>query len=113
MKQIRSAARVVRQLQETEAAMDQAILRGNALVTAMIEARIEGRLAAEVGQDALDNIVTGLKAMTEARGAIARGHGDLAKVADGLAIEWRMDGPLEQKIKPAFFQAKATEQDVA
>jgi len=111
MKQIRSAARVVRQLQETEAAVDQAILRGNALVTAMIEARLEGRLAAEVGQDAFDNIVNGIRAMTEARGAIVRGHGNLAKVADDLAIEWRLDGPLEQKIKPTFIQAQ--EEDAA
>jgi hypothetical protein len=112
MRQIRSAARIARQLRETEAAMDQAILRANALVTAMIEARIEGRLAAEVGQEALDNIVRGLRAMSEARGAIARGHGDLAKVADDLAIEWRMDGPLEEKIKemPSFH---AQEQNAA
>lgn len=104
MRQIKSAARIARQLRETEAAMDQAILRANALVTAMIEARIEGRLAAEVGQGALDNVVHGIKAMSEARGAIARGHGDLAKVADDLAIEWRMDGPLEEKVKelPSF-----------
>ncbi len=112
MRKIRSAARIARQLQETEAAMDQSILRANALVTAMIEARIEGKLAAEVGQDALDNIVRGLKAMTEARGAIARGHSDLAKVADGLAIEWRLDGPLEEKLIP-FFSAEPPKQDAA
>jgi len=112
MRKIKSAARIARQLQETEAAMDQSILRANALVTAMIEARIEGKLAAEVGQDALDNIVSGLKAMTEARGAIARGHGDLAKVADGLAIEWRLDGPLEEKLIPRF-SAEPSKQDAA
>lgn len=112
MRKIKSAARIARQLQETEAAMDQSILRANALVTAMIEARIEGRLAAEVGQGALDNIVQGLKAMTDARGAIARGHGDLAKVADGLAIEWRLDGPLEEKLQPRF-AAEPSKQDAA
>lgn len=112
MKQIKSAARIARQIRETEAAMDQTILRANSLVTAMIEARFEGNFAAEVGQEALDNVVRGLKAMTEARGAIARGHGDLAKLADDLAIEWRLDGPLEQKIKP-LFTAKPTARDAA
>jgi hypothetical protein len=104
MKQIRSAARIARQIRETERALDQTILRANALVTAMIEARIEANFAAEVGQDALDNVVRGLKAMTEARGAIASGHSNLAKLADDLAIEWRMDGPLDEKIKetPSF-----------
>ena len=114
MKQIKSAARIARQIRETEAAMDQTILRANALVTAMIEARIEGNLAAEVGQDALDNVVHGIKAMTEARGAIARGHRDLAKVAGDLAIEWRsdLDGPLEEKLVP-FLSADSPAQNAA
>jgi hypothetical protein len=112
MKQIKSAARIARKIQETEAAMDQTILQANALVAAMIEARIEGNFAAEVGQDALDNVVRGLKALTEARGAIAQGHGNLAKLADDLAIEWRLDGPLVEKILP-FFSAKEPNQTAA
>lgn len=112
MKQIKSAARIARQLRETEQTMDEAILNANALVSAMIEARREGRLAAEVGQDALANVVRGLQAMSEARGAIARSHGDLAKLADDLAIEWRLDGPLEEKLKPVF-KADPPAQDAA
>lgn len=100
MKQIRSAARIARQIQQTERAVDQTILQANALLTALIEARFEGNFAAEVGQDALNDIVRGLKTLTEARGAIAAGHGNLAKLAEALAIEWRMDGPLDEKIKP-------------
>ena len=64
MRHIKSAARIARQIRETEAAMDKTILRANALVTAMIEARIEGNLAAEVGQDALNNVVHGIKCMS-------------------------------------------------
>lgn len=112
MRQIKSAARIARQIRQTEAAMDQTILHANSLVTAMIEARQEGNLAAEVGQEALDDVVRGIRAMIKARGAIASGHGNLAKLADDLAIEWRMDGPLEEKIKeaPSF---KAREQNAA
>lgn len=115
MKQVRSAARIARQIRETETALDQTILRANALVTAMIEARLEGKFAAEVGQDALDNIIRGLLALTEARGAIVNGHSGLAKLADDLAIEWRMDGPLEEKLQPFFFSAQppAQGEDVA
>ncbi|MBC7767395.1 MAG: hypothetical protein H7124_01270 [Phycisphaerales bacterium] len=112
MKQIKSAARIARQIQQTERAMDQTILHANALVTAMIEARLEGNFAAEIGQDALEDVARGIKALMEARGAIVSGHGNLAKVAGELAIEWRMDGPLEEKVKemPYF---KAVEQNAA
>lgn len=108
MKQIRSAARIARQVQQTEKAVDQTILEANALVVAMIEARREGNFAAEVGQDALADVVRSMNALMDARGAIVSGHGNLAKVADDLAIEWRMDGPLEEKIKeaPLFLQAR-------
>jgi hypothetical protein len=112
MRQIKSAARIARQIRQTEAAMDQTILHANALVAAIIEARIEGKFAAEVGHKAIDSIVRGIWQMTEARGAIVNGHSELAKLAEDLAIEWRMDGPLEEKIKemPSF---KAEEQDAA
>ncbi len=99
MKQIRSAARIARQIQKTEHAMDQTILETNALLTALIEARREGNFAAEVGHEALDDVARTLKTLMEARGAIVSGHGNLARVAKDLAIEWRMDGPLEEKVK--------------
>ena len=97
MKQIRSAARIARQIQQTERAVDQALLEGNALLTAMIEARREGNFAAEVGQAALEDVTHTLKALMDARGAIVSGHTNLAQVAKNLAIEWRLDGPLEEK----------------
>lgn len=102
MKPIRSAARIARQIRQTETAMDQTILEANALVAAMIDARREGNFAAEVGQDALEDVVRSIKALMDARGAIVSGHGNLARLAGDLAIEWRMDGPLEEKIKPTF-----------
>lgn len=109
MKQIRSAARIARQIRQTERAMDQTILEANALVTAMIEARREGNFAAEVGQGALEDVVRSIKALMDARGAMVDGHGNLAKVAKDLAIEWRMDGPLEEKVKesPSFKAVEA------
>ena len=112
MKQIKSAARIARQIRRTEAAMDQTILEANALVTAMIEARLEGNFAAEVGHDALEDVARGIMALMDARGAIVSGHGNLAKVADDLAIEWRMDGPLEEKIKE-LPSSKTREQSAA
>lgn len=101
MRQIKSAARIARQIQQTEAAMDKTILRANALVTAIIETRLEERFAAEVGQDALQNVMRSLQSLAEARAAIVSGHGDLAKLAENLGvIGWESDGPLEEKTKP-------------
>jgi hypothetical protein len=97
MKQIRSAARIARQVQQTERAMDQTILEANALLVAMLEARREGNFAAEVGQQALEDVARTIKTLMDARAAIVSGHSNLAKVAENLAIEWRMDGPLEEK----------------
>jgi len=114
MKQIKSAARIARQIQQTERAMDQTILEANALVAAMIEARREGNFAAEVGQEALEDVARTIKTLMDARGAIVSGHGNLAKVAKDLAIEWRMDGPIEEKVRdremPTF---RAVEQSAA
>ena len=114
MKQIRSAARIARQIQQTERAMDQTILEANTLLAAMIEARREGNFAAEVGQAALEDVGRTIATLMNARAAIVSGHGNLAKIAKDLAIEWRMDGPLEEKVKdremPTF---RAVEQDAA
>lgn len=114
MKQIKSAARIARQVHQTEHALDQAILETNALLVAMIEARREGKFAAEVGQDALEDVARTLKTLMDARGSIVAGHSSLAKLAKDLAIEWRMDGPLEEKVRdrevPLF---RAVENDAA
>jgi hypothetical protein len=106
MRQIRSAARIARQVQLTERAMDQTILEANALLTAMIEARREEKFAAEVGQTALEDVARTIKTLMDARAAIVSGHSNLAKLADDLAIEWRMDGPLDEKIKETPFYLK-------
>lgn len=97
MKQIKSAARIARQIQKTERAMDQTILEANELLVAMIEGRREGNFAAEVGQEALEDIARTINSLMSARAAIVSGHNNLAKVAKNLGIEWRMDGPLEEK----------------
>jgi hypothetical protein len=113
MKQIRSAARIARQIQLTERTLDQTILEANSLLTAMIEARREGNFAAEIGQAAFEDVARTVKTLMDARGAIVSGHTNLAKVADDLAIEWRMDGPLEEKERdretPHTFRVKERE----
>ncbi|QBX38031.1 hypothetical protein E4M02_06340 [Brevundimonas sp. S30B] len=103
MKNYHTGVRVARCLHQAEHSLDQAILDANALVQAMIEARRAEKLAAEVGQQALADAVSGLAALAAARGDMVSSHSALARVAAHEQIGWRMDGPLEKKLEPTGF----------
>lgn len=96
-----TAARIARRLQETEKDIDRACLSANALLQSMIEGRATAGMAAEVGQDALEHIVSGLTTLTTARRQVVAGHSALLAVAEAKQLGWRMDGPLEEKNLPA------------
>lgn len=99
MRQIQSAARVSRQLRKAETAIDQAIIEANTLIGALISARRDEKFAAEVGHDALASVTRSVETLVQARGHMVAGHTGLAQVAEALGAEWRMDGPLDEKIK--------------
>jgi len=100
MKNRHVSARIARRLQIAEHAVDKAMVETSALIQAMIEGRADAGFAAEVGHLALVNVVRSLSQLTEARGAVVDGHGELAAVAIAHDIGWRLDGPLEEKPKP-------------
>ncbi|MBX9803509.1 MAG: hypothetical protein K2Y04_12185 [Caulobacteraceae bacterium] len=100
MKSRHVSARIARQLQTAEHAVDKAMIETSALIQAMIEGRSEAGFAAEVGHPALLNMVRGLTQLAEARGAVVEGHGGLAAVAAAHDMSWRLDGPLEDKPRP-------------
>ena len=89
--------RVARQLRTAEHAIDQAMIEVCRLVQASLEGRVESRLAAEVGQSALENIVTGLGQLATVRANVIAGHADLAIVAKDHGIGWRLEGVGEDK----------------
>jgi hypothetical protein len=101
VKHHQTGVRLARCLHNAERSVDQAILDANALVQAMIEARRQENMAAEVGQDALDVAVAGLASLTAARRDVVLSHTALARVAEQQQIGWRMDGPFEKKIEPS------------
>ena len=100
MKNRHVSARIARRLQTAEHAVDKAMVETSALIQAMIEGRADAGFAAEVGHLALVNVVRSLSQLTEARGAVVEGHGELAAVATEHNIGWRLDGPLEEKPRP-------------
>jgi hypothetical protein len=92
--------KVARQVRTAEHAIDQAMIEVCRLIQASLEGRVEARLAAEVGQSALENIVVGLNQLAAVRAAVAAGHAGLSVVADEHQIGWRMDGMGEDKSRP-------------
>lgn len=89
---------VARQVRATEIAFDRAIAEAGQLITLMANGRIDARLAAVVGQDALVGVTTALSGMAGARGNLVFAHGELARSADSLAIPYAIAGP---EMKPA------------
>jgi hypothetical protein len=88
---------VARQVRSTEIAFDRAIAEAGQLITLMATGRIEARLAAAVGQDALMSVTTALSSMAGARGSLVAAHGELARSADNLDIPYAIAGP---ELKP-------------
>lgn len=84
---------VARQVRATEIAFDRAIAEAGQLITLMANGRIEARLAAVVGQDALVGVTTALSSMAGARGNLVFAHGELARSADSLDIPYALAGP--------------------
>jgi hypothetical protein len=97
---MQTGVRIARQVRTTEHAIDKAMIEVCRLIQTSLEGRVEARLAAEVGQSALENIVAGLGQLTTVRASVVAGHADLATVADDHGIGWRMDGIGEGKMDP-------------
>ncbi len=100
MRNMHVGVKVARQVRTAEHAIDQAMIEVCKLIQTSLEGRVEARLAAEVGQSALENIVAGLHQLAAVRGAVAAGHAGLSVVADEHQIGWRMDGMTEGKATP-------------
>jgi hypothetical protein len=99
MRSMQVGLRVARQVRTAEQAVDQAMIEVCKLIQTSLEGRVEARLAAEVGQSALEDIVAGLNRLATVRAAVAAGHAGLAAIAEEHQIGWRMEGMGESKTK--------------
>lgn len=72
--------RITRDLQEAEAALDEALLRQANLLATMVRARQETAVGPFTGHDALLRLTASQKAILQASGELARVHGKLLEV---------------------------------
>lgn len=73
--------RIARDLQQAEAALDEALMRQAKLLATMVGARRETGVSPFVGQEALMRLVKSQQAMVDAGGELARVHGRLTTIA--------------------------------
>jgi len=74
--------RIYAALEAYERATDLAAAAGADLAAELPRARLEGRFAAEVGQDAYEHFIKSLGKIVQARGLVVNGHKALANVRD-------------------------------
>lgn len=73
--------RIARDLQQAEAALDEALVRQAQLLQTMVGARRDTGVSPFIGQDALMRLVKSQQAMLDAGGELARVHGRLSTIA--------------------------------
>lgn len=91
------AAEVAATLFRAELAVDAALRRTAALAGALPAARRRGRIAATVGQPAIDGAAEAVVALTRARAALVAAHEDLAAVHRRLGLGVFASGPIHDK----------------
>ena len=82
MNHIRTGVRIARKIQDSEHAIDHAIIAVSAMIQTMVEGRLEAGVAAQTGHEALNHAVEGLARLNQVRGDVIAGHDVLKAVAD-------------------------------
>lgn len=88
---------VATRLSATEKAIDHAMAEVAQLMSAMMAARGELNLAAEVGDGATSKVAEALSTLAQARRTVVSAHGDLAEVQLRLGVRTRMIGDFKNK----------------
>ncbi|MFC5345328.1 hypothetical protein ACETK8_14300 [Brevundimonas staleyi] len=100
MTSLRTGARIARKLQDTEHAVDRALIATSDLIKTLIEGRLEVGVAAQSGHDALIQAVGGLNGLSIVRGQLIASHDELKALAEAAGIPYRMEGTMEPKVRP-------------
>lgn len=89
---------LARRLYATEHALDHALSEAALLVSSMTAGRVDHRISAVVGQDALAHILQAMNTVGAARAAVVAAHHQMKADAESMRIDWRLAGP---EMKPA------------
>ncbi|MFN3879310.1 MAG: hypothetical protein ACK4MH_13135 [Brevundimonas sp.] len=97
---------LARRLYATEHALDTALSEAALLVSSMTVGRMDNRISAVIGQDALENILTAMNTVGAARAAVIAAHHQMKGDAERMRIDWRLAGPEakpegDQTIRPS------------
>lgn len=76
-----AAARMSREVPEAEASLDQAMISISALMTTMLQARIDTGVPASTGQAAIARLARAQRSLLTASNDMIRVHSDLSKIA--------------------------------
>ena len=71
---IETGRQVAAHLNEFEMLLDQALAKGAEFLATLPAARVQARLAAQVGQDAIEQFVASVSRVSEARRSVVEGH---------------------------------------
>lgn len=99
---------IANQLIEAEVAIDRAVMAIAKLGVLLPEARLKARIAAEIGQEAIDHIAASHVCLGGARREIVAAHKDLAVTARRVGLDVHAFGSLYGKpsllreLKPAI-----------
>jgi hypothetical protein len=81
-----AAEMVAGELHPLERLIDKTIARGGSLTTAMMHARVRGKLSVDQGQRALDHVTEAVQLMARARSHIVAGHRELKQTQEDIGI---------------------------
>jgi len=81
----------------TEDAVDKALTEAGELIATLTRLRVGGNLSAIYGQEAIDAIMGGATALSNARGYFVRAHGHLDRVKTQLGCRTVASGTLQPK----------------
>lgn len=81
-----AAQSVAESLFEFEQALDQTLALGAGLSSRIVMARIDARLSAVLGQDAIEGVVKTLSLMADARRELVGTHHQLKSLADNIGL---------------------------
>lgn len=84
---------LARRLYATEHALDRALSDAALLVSSMTAGRMDNRISAVIGQDALENILSAMNTVGAARAAVIAAHHQMKADAERMRIDWRLAGP--------------------
>jgi len=95
MEKIFVVKRVAEKLWATEDAIDGALNRAAALMGDMTAVRLEQKVAAQFGDEAMTKVAVAVKALADARHAMVEAHEALAQDKLRFGVRTKMEGPVK------------------